>query len=234
MRIDSLNTIFPSFVLQGFANEMSPAENAELSALAWETWKANEKTETAYSAGESGEYYSATRHNMLVLFRDKPVVKKFAILADMMARAYLKTVYHYDCRDPIDMMAEPFCQNRETGTDGIMPHAHTLKPLLVTYYPSVKTSKRTVAGPTSSGVNGETNFYDPSNTGKRVWPNQNPSFHIGSSFRVKAEEGTILAFEGHIPHDSAQFDGDERVCIPVICYPKLPNKNLGTTLDKIL
>lgn len=220
--------------MQGFADELTETENAELAQLAWKTWSSNESTEAAYTAHKSSGYYGATRTNMLVQFRDRPVIKKFAVIVDKFARSYLKTVYRYECRDPIDMMAEPFCQSRDTGTDGIMPHAHTLKPLLVTYYPVVNITDRQNSNPTSAGINGETNFYDPANTGKRVWPNLNESFHIGSSLRVKAATGTLLAFEGHIPHDSVQFDGDERVCIPVICYPKLPNKNLGTTLDKIL
>jgi len=235
MRITGLSTIYPSFVLKGFANEFSPEENAELARVAWSVWDSNAATERQYKTGQTEAYYlSGKRLNMFVEHKANQTVMKLAKVADAMARAYLRQVYRYECKDPIDMMAEPFCQNAKTGTHGIAPHAHTLKPLLVTYYPSMKVNHRDSALSGGCGLNGEANFYDPTNTGKRVWPNKNDDFFIGSSFRVEIKEGMLLAFEGHLPHDSAQFEGDERVCIPVICYPKLPNKNLGCTLEDLL
>lgn len=235
MKLTSLSTIYPSFILQGFANEISPEENAELARVAWLVWHANAATERQHKTGETEAYYlSQKRVNMFAEHKANPVVMKLARVADAMARAYLREVYRFDCKDPIDMMAEPFCQNAETGTHGIAPHAHTLKPLLVTYYPVFKVNPRASSRSGGCGLNGEANFYDPSNTGKRVWPNKNPNFFIGSSFRVEIKAGMLLAFEGHLPHDSAQFAGDERVCIPVICYPKLPNKNLGCPLEDLL
>jgi len=235
MRITGLSTIYPSFVMQGMANEISHEENLELARVSWSVWNSNAVTESQHKFGGTEAYYlSSKRSNMFAEHKTNPVVMKLARVADSMARAYLRQVYRYECTDPIDMMAEPFCQNAETGTHGIAPHTHTLKPLLVTYYPIANVRRRDDARSGCCGLNGEANFYDPTNTGKRVWPNKNPDFFIGSSFRVEIKEGMLLAFEGHIPHDSAQFEGDERVCIPVICYPKLPNKNLGCTLEDLL
>ena len=66
-------------------------------------------------------------------------------------------------------------------------------------------------------------FYDPSGRGHRLWPNRNTSIFTGSWFDVRPRTGTMVVFEGHIPHDSAPFEGLRRVCLPLQVTLHLPN-----------
>jgi hypothetical protein len=227
-----LYTLYPSFVLEDSSN-FSKEENALLSELAWKTCHLNDNTEKTHQL-QSGQYFTRPRINMLEEYVHEPVVKKLALLADYYARLYLKEAYGYSCTLPIKLMAEPFCQDGTTGTHGIMTHSHRGKPLLVTYYPSVKINPRSeskVVG--NSGLNGQVDFYDPSGEGKRWWNNHNPAHLTASVARFPVSEGSILVFEGHLPHGSCSFEGEERVCIPVICYPQMPQKNGGLSLREL-
>ena len=42
---------------------------------------------------------------------------------------------------------------------------------------------------------------------------------------VEPRTGSMLVFEGHVPHDSTYFEGEERMCIPVLCSLSLPNSH---------
>ena len=44
----------------------------------------------------------------------------------------------------------------------------------------------------------------------------------------------MLVFEGHVPHDSTYFEGEERMCIPVLCSLDLPNSHCKADLKEIL
>lgn len=234
MKIKSITNIFPTFVMVGQAEEFSRAENEELSKLSWEVYRNNFPTETLQArVANTGYYTSEKRHDLFEDYCHLPVVMKLAEAADSMCRAYMREIYHFDCIYPIKMMAEPFCQNEETGKNGMACHTHVGKPLFITYYPSVKLKRRAHSSIKDNGINGEVSFYDPANVGRRIWPCLNTSFASGSTFRVAVREGMFTAFEGHVPHDSAPFEGEERVCIPIICYPKLPSKNLGSTLEAL-
>lgn len=227
-----LYTLYPSFVLED-RSDFSEEENKLLSELAWKTCHLNENTEKTHHLG-SGEYFTKPRINMLEKYANEPVVKKLALMADRYARLYLQVAYGYNCTFPIKLMAEPFCQDNSTGTHGIMTHSHRGKPLLVTYYPTVKLKLRDevkVIG--NSGLNGQVDFYDPSGEGKRWWENHNPSHLTAAVARFPVSGGSILVFEGHLPHSSCSFEGEERVCIPVICYPQMPQKNGGLNLQEL-
>lgn len=226
-----LHVLYPSFVLEAIW-DFTPEENKRLSELAWKVSDANENTEKTH-AQNSGAYFTKHRFNLLEDYWEEPVVQKFAMYADRFARDYLRAAYNNDMQHPIKLMAEPFCQNTQMGTKGIMMHAHQGKPLLVTYYPSVKIEKAEAPLVGNMGANGEIDFYDPTGLGKRWWANKHPGHHTGSVFRLAVQEGTALAFEGQIPHAGCPFTGEERVCIPVICYPQLPHKNGGKTLDEL-
>jgi len=233
MNVRRLHNLYPTFLMEGILDELSERENRVLADYAWENQSRNANKKLG-QGDDIGIYYNATkRANIFVDHRSDPTVKKFAAIADKAVREYIWAVFRYRSNDRIEMQAEAFCQNRETGTNGIWTHAHPLRPIVFTYYPVYSHTPRASTS-TSSGVNGEANFYDPTCIGKRVVPNYNNSFHMGSTFQLQIKAGMFLVFEGHVPHDSAAFDGDERVCIPVLCNPVLSSRNMGCTLEDLL
>ena len=113
------------------------------------------------------------------------------------------------------MMSDTFWQRRALQENvGINAHTHIQTDIVCTYYPRVVLDADC---PKTSLHRGAVRFYDPANVGKRLWPCNNPDAYVGGWYAVEPRTGSMLVFEGHVPHDSTYFEGEERMCIPVLC-----------------
>ena len=63
---------------------------------------------------------------------------------------------------------------------------------------------------------------------------ENPDAYVGGWYAVEPRTGSMIVFEGHVPHDSTYFEGEERMCIPVLCSLDLPNSHCKAGLSEIL
>ncbi len=226
-----LHTLYPSFVLERQVTGLSPNENKELARLAWVLHKKNVVADGLYSKGDE-THFKVKPACLFETNSKNEVVMKLAKLSDEFARAYLKTIYHYDCQDPINMLAEAFCQNYSTGTAGLTVHSHRA-PIVIIYYPSVHIKKIEPNQFSHISTSGELDFYNPAGHPRKLWPDNNPAHHSGTMFRLHVREGLMLAFEGYLPHASMAFAGIERVCIAISCSPEMPHKNAGKTLQEL-
>ena len=161
--------------------------------------------------------------------------RALGVLAQMVAaavREYLQLAYGYAHEGEIRMMSDTFWQRRSLGENvGINTHTHIQSDIVCTYYPRVVLDADC---PATSLHRGSVRFYDPANVGKRLWPCQNPEAYIGGWYAVEPRTGSMLVFEGHVPHDSTYFEGEERMCIPVLCSLDLPNSHCKAGLSQIL
>lgn len=183
------------------------------------------------NVGLKDSHLGHIRHNLLIDQKD-PVLAEFARMIDAAVREYLKTVYHFDHDGDIEMTADTLWQRREIGENtGIHQHTHIKHDIVATYYPKVDLDKDCPEGPLRRGA---VRFYDPGGVGKRLWKNRNPMHHIDGWLSVEPKTGSLLIFEGHVPHDSTYFQGDDRMCIPVLCEIKVPSSHNRASLRKIL
>ncbi len=83
---------------------------------------------------------------------------------------------------------------------------------MATYSPEVDFG---AAGP-QRHREGALRFYDPAGRGHRLWSNRNTGIFAGSWLDVPPRTGTMVVFEGHVPHDSVRFEGVRRVCPPTM------------------
>lgn len=224
--------IFPSFVLHKHW-EMPEGFNDCLYALAAQDAEANRIREAGdgRNVGDQTNHLGHLRHNFL-MDRQDPAI---AVLAQMVVagvREYLQLAYGYDHAGDIRMMSDTFWQRRALHENvGINTHTHIQSDIVCTYYPRVKLD---AVCPDTSLHRGAVRFYDPANVGKRLWPCRNPDAYTGGWFSVEPKTGSMLVFEGHVPHDSTYFEGAERMCIPVLCVLDLPNSHCKASLHEIL
>ena len=176
--------------------------------------------------GTADSPFGHIRHNLLAEYRGDPVIEAWLAAARAGLAEYLHRAYGAALPERIAAIAEPFVQGDRGGeTIGIFTHSHPRADFVVTYYPEVTFG---AAGPRPYRE-GALRFYDPAGRGHRLWPNRNTAIFTGSWFDVAPRTGTMVIFEGHVPHDSAPFEGHRRVCLPLQVTLRLPNAQ--TPLD---
>ena len=227
-----LQMIYPAFVLHKHW-DMPEGFNDRLHELAAADAEANriQVAGDGRNVGDLTNHLGHLRHNFLMDGQDSAL----AVLAQMVAaavREYLHLAYGYAHDGEIRMMSDTFWQRRSLGENvGINTHTHIQSDIVCTYYPRVVLDADC---PATSLHRGAVRFYDPANVGKRLWPCQNPEAYIGGWYAVEPRTGSMLVFEGHVPHDSTYFEGEERMCIPVLCSLDLPNSHCKAGLSQIL
>ena len=227
-----LQMIYPAFVMHKYW-DMPEGFNDRLHHLASEDALAHriQTDGDARNVGDQTNHLGHLRHNFLMDRRDPAI----AVLAQMVAaavREYLRLAYGYDHVGEIRMMSDTFWQRRAARENvGINTHTHVQTDIVCTYYPRVVLDDDC---PATSLHRGAVRFYDPANVGKRLWPCKNEDAYVGGWYAVEPRTGSMLVFEGHVPHDSTYFEGEERMCIPVLCALDLPNSHCKTGLREIL
>lgn len=229
-----LQAIFPSFVMHK-RHEMPEGYNDALFELAAEDSTANFLVDDGNpkNVGMRNNHLGHIRHNFLVDFKDHPEVQLLMRMVDQSIREYLQMVYKYDHQGDIRMMSDTFWQRGKDFNEdtGIVTHTHRCD-LVATYYPRIRLDEDC---PDTALHRGAVRFYDPANVGKRMWPcNNSNEWFYGGWFNVEPQEGSLCIFEGHIPHDSAQFVGSERMCIPILCDLELPNEHCKVPVSQLL
>lgn len=213
--------LYPTFVLVKH-DLLSHAHNQRLAEIAVADAASHRVVDDSdpRNLGTADSPFGHIRHNLLAEYRGDPVIEAWLAAARAGLAEYLHRAYGADLPERIDAIAEPFVQGAGHGeTVGIFTHSHPRADFVVTYYPEVSFD---VAGPRPYRE-GALRFYDPSGRGHRLWPNRNTSIFTGSWFDVRPRTGTMVVFEGHIPHDSAPFEGLRRVCLPLQVTLRLPN-----------
>ncbi|MBO6510209.1 MAG: hypothetical protein JJ979_17305 [Roseibium sp.] len=230
----NIEMLYPRFVFhKQYADaDLSPNFNERLKKVAIEDAVANRVPAGGHerAIGTKATHLAHLRHNFLMDATD-PVVGEFAQMVDTSIREYLSAVYHYDHEGDIEMMSDTFWQSRERGENvGINCHTHFRADLVVTYYVENGLDPQE-DNPLRKGA---VRFYDPQNLGVRTWPNNNPGVFTNGWFHLVPKVGSLVIFEGHMPHDSTYFGGAERLCIPVMCDVKTGRSHDKSTLAQIL
>ena len=226
--------IYPAFVLHKHF-DMPEGFNDHLYALARldaEKFRVRDTGDPrATGRGAGSTHLNHLRHNFLTDTVD-PAIPIFVQMVRASIREYLQLAYGYDHAGEIAMMSDAFYQSRARGQNvGIASHTHAKFDFVCTYYPRIQLDADCPETPLHQGA---VRFYDPANLGKRLWPCENPEFYVGGWYGVTPRAGSMLVFEGHVPHDSTYFAGAERMCIPVLSSLILPNSPIRTPMAEIL
>ena len=224
-----LQAIYPNFVLHKHW-EMPAAFNAGLAGLAMQEAEAHRITrdDNPRNLGNRSNHFGHVRHNMLEDHKADPHVRKLLRMVRDAICEYLIAAYGFAFDGEINATAETFLQDRARGENlGIFTHCHRKSDFVVTYYPLVEIDPEFANDQLRSGA---LRFYDPAGVGQRLWPNRNPQVHCGSWFQITPRQGSMVVFEGHLPHDSSYFEGARRICIPVQCDLVLPNSQAKTRI----
>ena len=227
-----LQMIYPAFVMHKHW-KMPEGFNDRLYGLAAEDAVANriQDASDGRNVGDQTNHLGHLRHNFL-MDRQDPAIAALAQMVAAGVREYLQLAYCYDHSGEIDMMSDTFWQRRDQRENvGINTHTHIQTDIVCTYYPRVTLDDTC---PETSLHRRAVRFYDPANVGKRLWPCRNPEAYVGGWYAVEPRTGSMLIFEGHVPHDSTHFEGEERMCIPVLCSINLPNSHRKAVVSKIL
>jgi hypothetical protein len=226
-------TIYPSYVLHKHF-EMPAGFNDVLFALAKEDAERNKITENGHgrNVGDTSNHLGHLRHNFLMDTKH-PAIDVFVQMVDASIREYLRLAYGYDHTGDISMMSDTFLQERSKRQNiGINTHTHIQTDIVCTYYPRVTLDPDCLD---TSLHKGALRFYDPANVGKRLWPCRNPEGnYTGGWYSLEPRTGSMVVFEGYVPHDSTYFEGDERMCIPVLCDLELPNSHCKVRASEVL
>lgn len=227
-----LHTVFPSFVLQKHW-DMPDEFNTKLYELAQADWlKNNVDDVTAPDAvGIHLNYIAHKRHNFLMDTVD-PIIPQFMNMVAFSVREYLWQAFNYKHEGEISMMGDTFYQRKEHDENyGVPMHRHTAHEVVCTYYPHVE-------GPDPDDYSmlqtGAVRFFDPTGV-SRLWPTTNrKDMNNGRTHMVQPKKGSMVVFEGHMPHDSTFFNGENRMCIPVMCRLVMENSHNHKTTQEIL
>lgn len=225
-------TLFPNFVMHKHW-DMPKEFNERLAELAREDALAHRVTDAdnPLAVGGSGNHIAHMRHNFLTETID-PAMVTFTNMVSYAVREFLWHGFHYAHDGEIRMMSDVFYQRRSHDENtGIPTHAHYPHEIICTYYPSLPLDEDCPDTPLKRGG---LRFYDPSFRSTRLWPMNHPEHHTRPTYMVEPREGSMVVFEGHIPHDSTYFEGDERVCIPILCQLDLPNSHIRSTIAEIM
>ena len=224
-----LQAIYPNFILHKHC-EMPDAFNEGLAEIAMNDAATHRITEedNPRNLGNRSNHFGHVLHNMLDEHKADPHVLQLLEMVRAALCEFLVSAYGYAFDGDISASAETFYQRRDHGENlGIFTHSHRKSDFVVTYYPLVEIDPDYADDQLRSGA---LRFYDPAGVGQRLWPNQNPRVHCGSWFQVIPRTGSMVVFEGHVPHDSSYFEGARRVCIPVQCDLVLPNSQAKTRI----
>jgi hypothetical protein len=227
---DRFDQIFPRFVMHR-RYEPDPTFHADLYRLAAEDAATNRTDGSQANAiGQKATHLSHLRHNFLQDCKH-PAVLRLIEMVDLACRNYVEAVYHYRHEGDLEMMSDTFWQQRSRGENvGINCHTHFTSHLVATYYVRVDRDPRE----TNPLRQGSVRFYDPQHVNTRPWPNNNPGLISTSWFNVVPEEGSMVVFEGHLPHDSTFFDGEARMCIPVMVNLVTPRTHIKRPVSDLL
>jgi hypothetical protein len=226
-----LQMIFPRFVLHNRYNE-GKEFNEELHRLARQD-NLDHRVLGSDERSANREKANHLAHDRYNFLRDtkSPVIRRLIEMVDETARDYLRAVYHYDHKGDIEIMADTFLQRRSHGENvGINTHIHASSQLVVTYYPRVDRDEK------EPNVlrRGAVRFYDPQIINGRHWPNNNPHLFANSWFNLEPQVGSLVAFEGYMPHDSGFFDGEERLCIANMVNIVVPRSHQKVLVKELL
>lgn len=224
-----LQAIYPSFILHKH-RDMPDAFNEGLAEIAMNEAAEHRITEedNPRNLGNRSNHFGHVRHNMLKDNKSDPHVCQLLEMVRSGICEFLMTAYGFAFDGEINANAETFFQDRDRGENlGIFTHSHRKSDFVVTYYPLVEVDPDYADDQLRSGA---LRFYDPAGVGARLWPNHNPRVHCGSWFQIVPRTGSMVVFEGHVPHDSSYFEGPRRVCIPVQCDLILPNSQTKTPI----
>jgi hypothetical protein len=229
----NLQCVYPSFVYTK-QWELSKEWNEELYEFAKKDFLENIITDSNHptNIGDITQHISHLRHNFVDAYKDKKVVQDLIKMVDYACREYLKLVYEYEHKGKVCIMSDTFWQRRSNKQNtGIHTHTHIKCDLVVTYYPKVNLDKE-VKNPVRRGA---VRVYDPANIGKRFWNmNNNSKYFFGGWHEVEIKEGLMLIIEGHVPHDSTYFEGDERMCIPMLVDIDTPKNHTKVSSEELL
>jgi hypothetical protein len=152
-------------------------------------------------------------------------------MIDETARDYLRAVYRYEHDGELELMADTFLQRKSHNENtGINAHAHQLSQMVVTYYPRVVQDE----AETDRLRRGALRFYDPQMVNGRHWPNNNPQVFSNAWFNLEPQTGSMVAFEGHMVHDSTFFAGEERICIACMVNVVTPRSHCKESVSSLL
>lgn len=228
-----LQCVYPSFV---FTKQWDNSKewNDELYEFAKKDFLENIITDPSHptNIGDITQHVSHIRHNFVEAYKKEKVVQDLIKMVDQACREYLKLAYDYDHQGKVNIMSDTFWQRRSHKQNtGIHTHTHIKCDLVVTYYPKVNLDDNVV----NSMRQGVVRVYDQANIGKRFWGmNNNNKYFFGGWYQVPIKEGTMLIIEGHIPHDSSFFEGDERMCIPMLVDIDTPKKHTKVSSEELL
>jgi len=229
----NLQCVFPSFVYTK-QWDVSKEWNNKLYEIAKKDFLNNIITDPKHptNIGDITQHVSHIRHNFVDAFKEEPVVQDLMKMVDKACKEYLRMVYDYDHKGKVAIMSDTFWQRRSNEQNtGIQAHTHIKCDLVVTYYPKVNLDKK-ISNSIRKGV---VRVYDPANIGKRFWDmNNNFKYFYGGWYQVPIHEGTMLIIEGHVPHDSTYFQGDERMCIPMLVDIDTPKKHTKKPIEDML
>ncbi len=225
-----VSAIFPRFVLHQ-QHQPEAGFHEDLYRLASEDAVANRTDGSQPNAiGQRATHLSHLRHNFLDDCKH-PAVLKLIQMVDAACRSYVESVYHYRHEGELEMMSDTFWQQRSRGENvGINCHTHLTSHLVATYYVRVDRDP----AETNPLRQGSVRFYDPQHINTRPWPNNNPHVFTNSWFNVVPEEGSLLVFEGHLPHDSTFFDGEARMCIPIMVNLVTPRTHIKKPVSELI
>lgn len=229
-----MQVIYPGYVLHKHF-EMPEDFNDHLYRLALvdaEKHRVTDMSDPRVSGhGKTSTHLNHLRHNFLLDTID-PVMPVFVQMVAASVREYLHLAYGYEHEGEIRMMSDAFYQERAKGQNlGIAAHTHSKFDIVCTYYPRAPLDPDCPQTPFHRGA---VRFYDPANIGKRLWPCNHPDHYFGGWYSVEPREGSMTVFEGHVPHDSTYFEGEDRMCIPTLCEIMLPNSHFKTSMADIL
>ena len=227
---DRLDSIFPRFVFHR-SHEVDRQFHDDLYRLAAEDAVKNRTDGSQATAiGQKATHLSHLRHNFLDDCKH-PAVLRLIHMVDAACRDYVEKVYNYRHEGELEMMSDTFWQQRSRGENvGINCHTHVTSHLVATYYVRVDRD------PEETNVlrKGSVRFYDPQHVNTRPWPNNNQGLISTSWFNVIPEEGSLVVFEGHLPHDSTFFDGEARMCIPVMVNLVTPRTHIKKPVSQLI
>lgn len=230
----TVEKIFPAYIMHQHW-DMPDSFNDSLFEIASEDARKNKlkAADDAKNIGDLSNHIGHLRHNFLMDYREHSCVKTLTQMADRAIREYLMINYKYDHKGDIRMMSDTFWQRGSEHNEdtGVITHTHIKSDFVVTYYPRIRLSEDC---PDTSLHRGQVRFYDPSGLGKRLWPCNQSEEYIGGWYSLEPKEGSLVVFEGFVPHDSSQFVGGDRMCIPIMCDLDLPNQHCKSSVLEIL
>jgi len=166
-------------------------------------------------------------YDLITYGKNSKVIKDLVSLVTDACKDFVEMVYGY--RHDGDMMinAGTFRQHGDQNL-GIPAHTHNKRDLVAVYYPVID------ADDSDPMKDGSLRLFDPANIGKRFWACSNEHSFYGNWYAIKPEVGSLVVFEGWIPHDSGYFKGNERLSIPFLIDLVTDKKHTMTSVTELM